>query len=487
MMFNQPININQRYFLLILYAVILCVFGPTMYWITHRESSTPVPGGKNSIEKRVSLGEKILVTAHNNSAKQAGVSAFDQGDYVEAQEDFTSAVQSDRNDPEARIYLNNTIAAKTKDPEQIGVSVPIGGDLDVAEEILRGVAQAQTEINNNGGINGKPLMVEIANDDNNPELAREIANVFVKDKQVSAVVGHVGSDASIAAAPIYEAAGVVMITPSSSAEALSTIGSHIFRTIPSTRDLADSLANYAVNTAGKTNIAICIDSDAEASVSFKENFTWAVYDYGAKVNSVNCDLSATDFNATDIPSQAISSGADALLLAPSVRKVDNALEIAAANDDRLTLLGNHSLNTYRTLKQGQNDVNGMVLTVPWYPPQAKNSFTEDAQKLWGGSVNWRTAMAYDATKTISTGMASSQEREQLQQVLANPEFIAPGATTDISFLPSGDRNLKGTLIKIQPGNKSGTGYDFVALDKKDLLLTKSNPSTATTIPQSQSK
>ena len=487
MMFNQPININQRYFLLILYAVILCVFGPTMYWITHRESSTPVPGGKNSIEKRVSLGEKILVTAHNNSAKQAGVNAIDKGDYVEAQEDFTSAVQSDRNDPEARIYLNNTIAAKTKYPEQIGVSVPIGGDLDVAEEILRGVAQAQTEINNNGGINGKPLMVEIANDDNNPELAREIANVFVKDKQVSAVVGHVGSDASIAAAPIYEAAGVVMITPSSSAEALSTIGSHIFRTIPSTRDLADSLANYAVNTAGKTNIAICIDSDAEASVSFKENFTWAVYDYGAKVNSVNCDLSAADFNATDIPSQAISMGADALLLAPSVRKVDKAMEIAAANDDRLTLLGNHSLNTYRTLKQGQNDVNGMVLTVPWYPPQAKNSFTEDAQKLWGGSVNWRTAMAYDATKTISTGMASSQEREQLQQVLANPEFIAPGATTDISFLPSGDRNLKGTLIKIQPGNKSGTGYDFVALDKKDLLLTKSNPSTATTIPQSQSK
>ena len=487
MMFNQPININQRYFLLILYAVILCVFGPTMYWITHRESSTPVPGGKNSIEKRVSLGEKILVTAHNNSAKQAGVNAIDQGEYVEALEDFTLALKSDRNDPEARIYLNNTIAAKTKDPEQIGVSVPIGGDLDVAEEILRGVAQAQTEINNNGGINGKPLMVEIANDDNNPELAREIANVFVKDKQVSAVVGHVGSDASIAAAPIYEAAGVVMITPSSSAEALSTIGSHIFRTIPSTRDLADSLANYAVNTLGKTNIAICVDSDAEASVSFKENFTWAVYDYGAKVNSVNCDLSAADFNATEIPSQAISMGADALLLAPSVRKVDNALEIAAANDDRLTLLGNHSLNTYTTLKQGQNNVNGMVLTVPWYPPQAKNSFTEDAQKLWGGSVNWRTAMAYDATKTISTGMASSQEREQLQQVLANPEFIAPGATTDISFLPSGDRNLKGTLIKIQPGNKSGTGYDFVALDKKDLLLTKSNPSTATTIPQSQSK
>ncbi|MEN9870792.1 MAG: hypothetical protein RLZZ171_1780 [Cyanobacteriota bacterium] len=231
---------------------------------------------------------------------------------------------------------------------------------------------------------------------------------------------------------------------------------------------------------------MCIDSDAQVSVSFQEDFTWAVDNYGGKIIPLDCDLAAADFSPTEIPSQAISMGADALLLAPSVRKVDKALEIAVANDDRLTLLGNHSMNTYATLKQGQNNVNGMVLTVPWYP-EVKNSFTEDAQKLWGGAVNWRTAMAYDATKTISTGMASSQEREQLQQALANPEFTAQGATTDISFLPSGDRRLKGTLIKIQPGNKSGTGYDFVPLDENDFLSTKSNPSTATTSPQLRSK
>jgi branched-chain amino acid transport system substrate-binding protein len=382
--------------------------------------------------------------------------------------------------------LNNTIAAKTKNPYRIAVSVPIGGDLGAAEEILRGVAQAQTEINRDGGIQNKPLMVEIANDDNDPELAREIANVFVKDKKISAVVGHNDSNASIAAAPIYEAAGVVMITPTSSAEALPAMGDYIFRSTPSTRYLAETLAEYAVKVANEEKIAMCIDSDAQVSVSFQEDFTWAVYNYGGKIIPLDCDLAAADFSPTEIPSQAISMGADALLLAPSVRKVDKALEIAVANGDRLTLLGNHSMNTYATLKQGQNNVNGMVLTVPWYP-EGKNSFTEDAQKLWGGAVNWRTAMAYDATKTISTGMASSQERAQLQQALANPEFITQGATTDISFLPSGDRKLKGTLIKIQPGNKSGTGYDFVPLDKKDLLSTKSNQASATTKPQSLSK
>ena len=251
-----------------------------------------------------------------------------------------------------------------------------------------------------------------------------------------------------------------MITPTSSAEVLSTMGDSIFRTAPSTRALADTLANYTVNTAGKTNIGICIDSAAKASVSFKENFTWAVYNYGGKIAPIDCDFSAANFNGADIPSQAISQGVNTILLAPPVRKVDKAMEIVVANDDRLTLLGNHSLNTYATLKQGQNGVNGMVMAVPSYPESnaSQDSFGQDAKKLWGGSVNWRTAMAYDAMKSLSKAIISGGAgREELQQALANPEFKADGATAAVNFLPSGDRNLKGTLIAIQPGKAIGYG------------------------------
>jgi branched-chain amino acid transport system substrate-binding protein len=481
-MFNQPININQKSFLLLLYIVALGVFTVAVYSISHNNSLNPLVKQveKETLQTRISVGDKILVTAHNNSAKQAGIDAYIKEDYDNAIQSFSSSLKSDRNDPEARIYLNNAIAAKTKAPYLIGVSVPIGGDLAVAEEILRGVAQAQEKINSNGGIKGKLLMIKIANDDNNPQIAQEIAQEFVQDQKVLAVVGHNSSDTSIAAAPIYQKAGLVMITPTSSAESLSTMGDYIFRTAPSTRALTDSLADYAVNTAGKTSIGICIDSGAEASVSFKDNFTWAVYNYGGKINPVNCDLSAADFNGANIPSQAISLGADALLLAPSVQKVDQAMEIVTANEDRLILLGNHSLNTYTTLKQGQKAVNGMVLAVPWYP-QLKNNFTQDAIGLWGGGVNWRTAMTYDATQTLSEAMAAGAERKTLQQALANPEFTAQGATTKISFLPSGDRNLKGTLVKIQPGSKSGTGYDFMALNEEHIpAIATPNPEVATT-------
>ena len=473
-MFNKQVSLTKKSFLLFLYILLLGLFGPLVYWLNSEGGNFTLKKitEKNNIKERISSGDKILVTADNSIEKQAGVTAFAERNYNEALAKFDSALKHDRNDPEALIYRNNAQAIAVNNNiygnnniYKIAVSVPIGGNLGVAKEILRGVAQAQDEINQGGGINGNLLFVEIANDDNNPELAKKIANEFVKQKRILAVIGHNDSNASVAAAPIYQDGGLVMITPTSSADAIPGMGNYIFRTTPSSRVLADTIAEYAIKVAGKEKIAICTDSHSELSKSFQKEFTWAAYNHGGTVMNTKCDFSASNFVAQDIPSRVISDGAEALLLAPSVRQINKAIEIAKANHDRLTLFGNHSMNTYATLKKGQVDVNGMVSVVAWYPQEGfQNSFTENAQNLWGGAVGWRTAMAYDATKTALVGLKVASNRQELQQALSNPNFVAEGATEKISFFPSGDRKMRGTTVKVQPGKVSGTGYDFVSLD-----------------------
>ncbi|MFM8006704.1 MAG: ABC transporter substrate-binding protein, partial [Dolichospermum sp.] len=69
-------------------------------------------------------------------------------------------MRQNQNDPESLIYLNNSLNNSSK-YIKIAVSVPIGGNLNVAKEILRGVAQAQDQVNRNSGINGKLLQVAI--------------------------------------------------------------------------------------------------------------------------------------------------------------------------------------------------------------------------------------------------------------------------------------------------------------------------------------
>ena len=423
-------------------------------------------------EGRFSLGEKILIGADDNPSKQSAIEEFAQGDFRKAYTEFLNSLETNSNDPETLIYANNSKAAINDDSILIGVVVPIGASLNIAQEILRGVAQAQDEINEQGGIEQdgikKKIRIKIANDDNDPKIARQIAKILVADPEIKAVIGHNSSTASIAAAPVYQEGNLVMVSPTSVARELSQAGNYIFRTTPSSRILAEMLAEYAVEDIKRQDIAICADSTSSASESFKEDFSLAVLELGGEVSNTSCDFSSPDFNSDEIPSKAIANGAEALLLAPSVDKINQALEVSKANQKRLVILGNHSLYTYETLKFGQDSLNGTVIPTVWHPSSTSGSaYNTKAVELWGKAGSWRTATAYDATKAIVAALESSATRAQLQKSLANSGFSASGALGKIVFQPSGDRHVLGTLVKVQPGKSSGTGFDFKTIESSN--------------------
>jgi branched-chain amino acid transport system substrate-binding protein len=427
-----------------------------------------VPGLLNSkslnsevMDSRRSLGNQILLTSQTTTEKQAGVTAFAKGDYQEAVQKFQASLQQNRNDPETVIYLNN---AKVSDRTslKIAVSVPSGSNPNIAQEILRGVAQAQDEINARGGINGAGLQVEIVNDNNRPEVAKEVAAVLVNDQKILAVIGHNDSTVSLAAAPIYQQKGLVMITPTSSANNLSGFGSYIFRTVPNTRSMAAPLAEYIVKQVGKSNIAFCYDSQAAGNASFKDEFIAALSASGGKLVATVCDLSAPTFNPNNAIADAVSQGAQGLMVGSHVDRIDRAIDLARANQGKLALYSTSTLYTFQTLKDGQKDVDGLVLPVPWHPEtNPNNPFPKNARQRWGGVVNWRTATSFDATQSIIAGLKQSTTREGLQQALKSPSFSAMGASEEVRFLPTGDRAGKPILVQVKLGGN--TGYNFAPL------------------------
>lgn len=416
-----------------------------------------------SSSDRTSIGNRLLVQKDATIDKQKGIEAFTNGDRSKAIEHFKNSLSQYPNDPETLIYLNN---AQVGDRLlKIAVSVPIGSNLNVAQEILRGVAQAQDEINQQGGINGQKLLVEIVDDKNNPEIARQVAKQLVKDPQVLAVVGHNASDASLAAAPIYQQGKLVMISPTSFANNLSGIGNYIFRTVLSTKVTATALAKYTVKTAHKTKIAFCYNSQAPDNVSFKDEFQAAFVLRGGHLVPTVCDLSAPNFNASEAVNQAVSSGADGLFISPHVDRLEAAIALAKANQGKLALFSTPTMYTVKTLQAGQQDVKGLVLAAPWHPQaNPHNSFAQKMSQRWHGKVSWRTATAYDATQSIIAGLKLSNTRDGLQQVLRSPGFVFEGASDAVRFFSSGDRIGQPVIVQVQ---SKGSGYDFVMLPTAD--------------------
>ncbi len=418
---------------------------------------------QSSATPRISSGETLLITDESNPNKLAGISAFAAGNFSEAVTNLQASLAINRNDPEALIYLNNAKIANNKSYTIVVASVPIGVEKNVAQEILRGVAQAQNEINAKGGINGIPLKVIIANDDNNPDIAQKLAQEFVKNPEILGVIGHFGSETTIAASSVYQSNGLVLISPTSTSVKLSGIGNYIFRTVPSDRFSGNSLAKYMLTTLNRKKAAVFYNSQSDYSTSLKDVFTTTIFGEGGEIVT-EFDFSKPNFNAINAVQEATQRGAEVLMLAPNSATLDQALQVTLINQKKLPILAGDSVYKPKTLEIGKDLSLGMIVAVPWHVLSNPNSpFVKTATNLWGGDINWRTTMAYDATEALITAISKNPTRQGVQQALLDPNFVAQGGAGDIRFLPSGDRNQQVQLVTIIKGNRSGFGYDFVPL------------------------
>lgn len=468
---------NETAILILSLLITLGLAGAGIWWLTSRsnlgslsrsnptvsESETPnsLPS-QDSIQQRLSAGKKLLVPEWSTAAKQSAIKALASGNYSAAIANLETSLQTNRNDPEALIYLNNARIGDRKS-YSIAVAVPISNNTSGALEILRGVAQAQNEINQQGGINGTSLKVLIASDDDSPEIASQIAGALAQNPDILGVIGHFGSDTTLAASKIYQQNQLVAISPTSTSVQLSGIGSNIFRTVPSDRFTANALSRYMLAKLQKRKVAVFFNSTSSYSNSLKNEFTTAVYADGGQIVS-EFDLANSNFNAVDSLQQAIAKGAEAIMLASNASTVDQALQVVQANNKRLSLLAGDGAYTAKTLQLGGAQATGMVLAVPWHilaDPQS--DFPQTSKQLWDAEVSWRTALAYDATKALIAGLERNPTRNGIQQALSASDFSATGASGPIQFLPSGDRNRAVQLVTIKPGTRTSYGYEFVPI------------------------
>ncbi|MBR8835255.1 MAG: amino acid ABC transporter substrate-binding protein [Stigonema ocellatum SAG 48.90 = DSM 106950] len=437
----------------------------------------------NCHNKLISFGEKRLIptdiekkiTNKSNrikfhNFKQEGIELFSNKAPANAAEKLENAFNI-YHEPETLIYKNNA-HSESHSHIQIAVSVPISKNLEIAEEILRGVAQAQDEINQSDNhINGKWLQIGIADDKNDPRFAKEkIAPEVVSNTNILAVVGHNASNVSQAVAEVYEQGKLVMVSPTSYSMNIANYNynyNSIFKVVPDVNILANALQEFYIKRHPNKHLFICYDSTEYVSQSFKSYF------FTSKVNIVSddddCNVSSNNFQPATAISQAKNKNADSLLLAASSQKTDSFIQLAKLanqSDIKMALFSSSSLYTPKTLVEGQEAVKDMVLVSPWHPDAfQKNPFFCKAQKLWQEKVNWRTAMAYDATKVIIEGLKRNTNRQELALELHNTSFSVSGATGKISFKSSGERQQRQAfIIKVVEDSHTDTGYDFALID-----------------------
>jgi ABC-type branched-subunit amino acid transport system substrate-binding protein/tRNA A-37 threonylcarbamoyl transferase component Bud32 len=352
---------------------------------------------------------------------------------------------------QAIIVLENTKIGSKKSIK-IAVVAPISDDLDKAEEMIRGLAQAQWEVNAAGGINGLPIKITLVDDSQDQNTVKKIAQAVANNQDILGIIGHLSSDNSMAASDIYQKEKILMISPTATSTNLTGKGDYIKRTVVNDAIAGGTLARYVSQKLQKKSIAIFYNSQNNYSKSLRQSL---INEYMIEKGKIayEADFSDPNFRAGAMVGQAKTAGSDVIMLAADSSTLDKALQIMQANSKKLLLIGGNSLYiNEHTLSIGCGDSQGMILAVPWNVKNHLNSpYVKTASNLFKAEVSWRSKMSYDALSAIISALKKTPNptRQNLQETISKPDFSAPSGDEEVvKFDRQGDRIKPVELVTV---------------------------------------
>ena len=146
---------------------------------------------------------------------------------------------------------------------KIGVAQPLSGNLGaLGQDLLNGVNLAVAELNKEGFyVQGKPVRLEVvvADDKSSTETGKEVARQLV-DSGIVAVIGHLNSGVSIAAAPIYAEKNIAQLAISTNPKYTQLGFSTTFRLVGNDTLQAKAIGSFSASKFSATKYAVVDDS-----------------------------------------------------------------------------------------------------------------------------------------------------------------------------------------------------------------------------------
>ena len=134
-----------------------------------------------------------------------------------------------------------------------------GKDAANGKSYLEGVKLYVDSLNEKGGVDGRKVIIDVYDDENDKDKAKLRAEEIVKKNTAIAVIGHNSSSCSIAAGPLYKENGIAAISPASTNPKVTLDNEWYFRNIFNDNAQGRFLANYTKKVLKEPTYAILHD------------------------------------------------------------------------------------------------------------------------------------------------------------------------------------------------------------------------------------
>lgn len=324
-------------------------------------------------------------------------------------------------------------------------------DLGIAGR--NGTTHAVEEWNRRGGINGRPIVLLVA-DDKQDAAAAKIAVTELLDQGVVAVIGHMTSAMSVATLPIFNQRQTVLVSPTTTTEDLTAQDDYFFRVCEGNERYARQLADVLHKGQDLRRVAVIYDlGNKSYGESYLNGFRQAFGETGGTVTEVIGYVSGSEIGFLDLAKRLLASKPDGVLMICSA--VDTALLAQQFKKiaPRLALATSPWGATERLLSLGGQAVEGMTLqqyfdrdnTAPAYL-----AFRRDYMERFGEEPGFASVAAYDATNLALTALSQHPRPAELKtSLLAIGKFS--GIQDPISINRFGDASRTIYTLTVRKG------------------------------------
>jgi len=347
--------------------------------------------------------------------------------------------------------------AKDRGPIVVGVTGPFSQPRGVSMQ--RAAQLAADEINAKGGVRGRPLKLLFVDDSGSTDVAVRVAEGFRTNPEVVAVIGHLTSGTTIAAARVYGSGShpVVMISPSASSPDLSGLSPYAFRVCPSDLLHGPELARFAVQTLGARRAGIIYIND-DYGRGIRGTFATEFRKLGGVVTEEDPYLASTASVEPYLAHMQLHGGVDVLVLATD--RPGAELGLKNLHDAGLTwpVVGGDALTGIEADGALAEGVHLSSAYLPDRPGDRNALFVANYARTYEGQrPDHRGAGAYDILYLLAQAMSDAgTDRAAIRDYLASVGTTRPpfdGVTGRIAFDANGDVPAKPVVIGVVHGGR----------------------------------
>jgi branched-chain amino acid transport system substrate-binding protein len=348
-----------------------------------------------------------------------------------------------------------------------------GGDATFGSSTKLGVEAALAELtaNKQGKIGGLPVRVVVEDDQSQAQEAATAVQKLVNQDQAISVIGEVASSRSLAGGPICQAAGVPMISPSSTNPRVTQVGDYIFRMCFLDDFQGRSVALFATQNLGLKRIAILKDVKSDYSIGLTEFFSAALKEMGGTVVAEQA-YSAGDQDFSAQLTALKAKNPEAIYIPGYYTEAGLIARKARELGINVPLLGSDGWESEKLLEIGGESLNGSYYTNHWAldmpAPQLQAFLKAFRDKNGGSDPDAIAGLAYDAAnvlfgclekiatddpatfKGFASSKAGTPERKaataKLRDLIAQTKDYA-GVTGTITL--DGNRNASKPLVVLE--------------------------------------